>query len=88
MIHHRKGKEESEVGAEGETCALEEIESQTPGAKENLSDPLALPFSCSTQLVRDRKSFWLSFYCPRIFWGERNRGRRNLAIENDIIIYY
>lgn len=41
MIHHRQGKEESEVGAEGETYALEEIESQTPGAKENLSDHLA-----------------------------------------------
>lgn len=40
MIHDRQRQEGAEMGAGGETNALEGIESQIPGAKENLSDHL------------------------------------------------
>lgn len=41
MIHDRQRQEETEIGAGGETYALEGIESQTSGATENLNDHLA-----------------------------------------------
>lgn len=51
MIHRRQSEEVAEIGLGGETQALERIESQSPGAKENHSNYLAWVFQCTARLV-------------------------------------